>query len=508
MARLPQPAKKSYFFEKGYLDLWNTVKGAWTRNLDSVSVYKDNITAAPGSGGKIKVVGQIVINVMAMVAVLVFGSLLTVGLSLLNVAVLLLFMLFVYIGFTLAWAADRVYLLRKRIFTACHECKERMLIPTYLCPKCGVEHTSLTSGVYGILRRTCTGIGGAGCGQVLPTTFFTVVDGKRRRDHAAICANPDCKAPLTDRESVPICIPIVGGRSVGKTAFITAFSHDFISKVAPAKGWGISPYNSAKQQIYNRILSDYSTGDTTLTERQTDITKASSVSFSFFVNGPEFEPDRLVHVYDIAGEVFTDNIENEMQRQYEFCHGIVLVIDPFAIPDVRARLESQLTPEDVAGIGTAEIGTIIDAFLNKLREVTGLRDNEMSATPLAVVISKIDSAGLFMEFSPGKIKAMMAQDPERYNNQTDIQDYLCRKFLKDNGMGALVNSVNLRFRNNRFFPCSAIGHTRNAGAYNPKGIMQPMEWIFRNADPVMAKLWTNTPFTQKPFARAMTEEEL
>ena len=42
MATTPQPAKKSYFFEKGYQDLGNTIKGAWSRNGDSITKYKDN----------------------------------------------------------------------------------------------------------------------------------------------------------------------------------------------------------------------------------------------------------------------------------------------------------------------------------------------------------------------------------------------------------------------------------------------------------------------------------
>ena len=72
-----------------------------------------------------------------------------------------------------------------------------------------------------------------------------------------------------------------------------------------------------------------------------------------------------------------------MQRQYGYRQGIVLVIDPFSIPEVRFQFEELLEPEDIAGIGRADINGIINAFLTKLREVTGLSDNKMSAVPLA-----------------------------------------------------------------------------------------------------------------------------
>ena len=492
MATVPQPAKKSYFFDKGYTDLLNTIKGAWSRNSSSIGVYKENIANSSAAGdGKAAFFLKLILNGFAMISVIIFGSLITAVVSLVNIAILLIFMFVIYIGFSIIWLTDRIYLMRKKIFTACHECKEKSLIPTYICPKCGAHHTNLTPGVYGILKRTCTGEDpNYFCGEVLPTTFFN-----GRRNLEAIC--PHCSTPLSDRESVPICIPIVGGRSVGKTAFITAFSKEFIDNVAPAHSWDIEFYNEKKEEIFREIEMDYLKGSTRMTDRPQDINKASSVSFSFFVKGREFKPERLVHVYDIAGEVFTDNTENEIQKQYEYCQGIVLIIDPFAIPSVRNRLEDQLTPEDIAGIGKADINGIVDAFLNKLREVTGLSDRKMSSVPLAVLISKIDSANLEDELGDPAIKRKMAENPELFNDYYNIQDYICREFLRNNGMGSFLNNVELKFSNNRFFSCSAIGHTRDAGQYAPEGVLAPMQWLFNNADGVMAKTWTDISFPKK-----------
>lgn len=490
MASTPQPAKKSYFFGKGYADVRNTIKGAWQRNFDSIIKFKKNISDAQYNG-KAGFLFLAIMNVLAMVAVIVFGSIITAAVSIINIAVVLIIMVAVYIGFSIIWLADRIYLMRKRIFTACHECKEKSLIPTYICPKCGAKHTNLTPGVYGILHRTCVGADpNSYCGEVLPTTFFN-----GRRNLEAIC--PHCSTPLSDREAVPICIPIVGGRSVGKTAFITAFSKEFIDGVAPSKSWETEFYNDEKAKIYRKIEKDYDSGSTRMTDRPQDINKASSVSFSFFVKGEPFSPERLIHVYDIAGEVFTHNSENEMQKQYEYCQGIVLMIDPFAIPSVRYRCEAQLTPGDIAGIGKADINGIVDSFLNKLREVTGLSDKKMSSVPLAVVIGKIDSAGLISEVGDDAVRAKMASEPEKFKDYYDTQDYLCRKFLRDNGMESFLNSIDLKFKDNRFFSCSAIGHTKDQGRYNPQGVLAPMQWLFGRADSKMAKSWNDIKFNKK-----------
>lgn len=424
---------------------------------------------------------------MAIISVVVFGSAITAVITLINVVVLLTFMVIIYLGFTIIWVVDRLYLERKKIFTACHECKAKSLIPTYICPKCGAKHTNLTPGVYGILKRRCN------CGEKLPTVFFN-----DRKNLEAEC--PNCGHKLTDRESRPICIPIVGGRSVGKTAFITAFSKEFIESIAPQKGFDIEFYDDKKEEIYKQITQDYITGSTRMTARPQDVNAASSVSFSFFVKHPDFSPERLVHIYDIAGEVFTDNNENEVQKQYEYCHGIVFIIDPFSIPSVRFKYEGLLEPEDVAGIGRADINEVIDSFLNKLREVTGLSDNKMATVPLAVVINKTDSADLEQNIGAMAVNKLMKSDPERFTDFFDTQDYLCRKFLKENNMESFLSNIAIHFKNNRFFACSAIGHTRDKGQYNPKGVLPPMEWLFRNADSKMGQLWQDNTFSKKTMS--------
>ena len=149
-----QPAKKSYFFEKGYIDLGNTIKGAWSRNSDSIKKYISNLQDL-GDKSLIPRIFLAVINIIAVLAVIIFGSLITAVITAVNIVILLAFMAIVYIGFSIIWGIDRLYLVRNKIFTACHECKEKSLIPTYICPNCGAKHTNLTPGVYGILHRTC-----------------------------------------------------------------------------------------------------------------------------------------------------------------------------------------------------------------------------------------------------------------------------------------------------------------------------------------------------------------
>lgn len=120
MATTPQPAKKSYFFDKGYKDLGNTIKGAWARNSDSIKKYGYNLKNL-GDKSLVPKIFLTIVNVLAMVAVIIFGSAITAVITIINIVVLLFFMAIVYLGFTVIWLVDRLYLTRKKIFTACHE---------------------------------------------------------------------------------------------------------------------------------------------------------------------------------------------------------------------------------------------------------------------------------------------------------------------------------------------------------------------------------------------------
>ena len=121
----------------------------------------------------------------------------------------------------------------------------------------------------------------------------------------------------------------------------------------------------------------------------------------------------------------------------------------------------------------------------------------MSSVPLAVVISKIDSAELDTEIGNSAVKIKMSLFPDKFTDYYDTQDYLCRNFLKENGMESFLNNINLKFKDNRFFSCSAIGHTRDKGRYNPQGVLPPMQWLFGKADPKMFQTWDDVKFSKK-----------
>jgi hypothetical protein len=195
-----QPAKVSYFFDKGYRDLLNTIKEAWARNLVSAKgrlklAKEKGFASVPGA-----------MNLMAAISIFVFGSLITSATTVAHIGVLVFFFACIYIGFGLLWLIDRIYIMANKIRNACpnSDCQASFLIPVYECPNCNRKHTKLVPSKYGILKRTCL------CGEKLPTTFLN-----GRSKFKAYC--PVCDQELSgDTASRQYAIPVIGGPSVGK----------------------------------------------------------------------------------------------------------------------------------------------------------------------------------------------------------------------------------------------------------------------------------------------------
>ncbi len=75
-----QPAIKSYFFEKGYTDLWNTINSSWKYNLASAKSYFEKTN---NNNWFYKI-----LFFMAGLSVVIFGTAFFLCISVLHIAIL------------------------------------------------------------------------------------------------------------------------------------------------------------------------------------------------------------------------------------------------------------------------------------------------------------------------------------------------------------------------------------------------------------------------------------
>lgn len=482
------PAVKPYFMNSGFEQLRDVIRDSFENCFLAASQRANAFKHMPPAGSVIKkalVAIRAIFDTAAAAAILVFGMAVCI--------VFCLVMSVVYLvaigGFSVARVAvaarEGSYRRSHHLEFVCDSCKNEFSYPGYVCPSCGAIHGSLYPNTLGILTHRCT------CGQRLPSTFSSKVrleDGTevRRRDLEQACPNRDCHQHAAAGEYAHDAISIVGGRSAGKTCFIAAVSHQLVEEVLPANGYAVdkSMWSDSSKQVYQELQRGYIAGDIELTtEGGGDANTPSAFAFSFGISGNGMNPDRQVHLYDIAGETFMRGEERESQSQYGYDKGYVLMVDPFSLEYVQDELGDQLHDQErTSNVDPAEALT---ALIHKAQHAQGLEDSDQLGTPLAVVLGKADEVRLEDRFGEDAQLAYIASHPDVA--ATDAEDALVRQFFKSNGMGKLVVMADTYFANNRFFVVSALGHARGRGAFQPRGALEPIRWIAELTDADFAR---------------------
>lgn len=483
-ALLPEePSGKNYFLEKGFSDLGGTIRESFEANGKTARKSFGSIAGSKYSGAGKAAMG--VLYFFAGIAVVLFGTLLTLLISIVHSIIVFIIMLFVYVGLGLSKLIDGIYRHTLGLSVVCDRCKIKTELPGYHCPVCGKTHYRLKPNVYGICTHKCE------CGQKLPAAFFVRTKNKvtgdlyRRKKLDAVCGNPNCETRVYPDDSRPVTITIAGSPSVGKTAYLTAVAYELIEGVLPKAGCTISHYTSEKETMYLAAAKDYQGGETAKTIESADRDKPSAFSLSFFVEHPRLKPKRLVHMFDIAGETFIRNAEHERQLQYGYA-GVILIVDPMAIPEIRDRFEDELDEIDALSIGGEDTNKVLSAFVAKVQNAGIIATGKQINVPVAIVINKIDQPGVKDAFSEDAVTTYKSTHADCREDQ--LMDHMCRDFLKENRLGNFVTTVDVNFKTVRYFACSAIGHPRGQGTYEPKGVVEPIEWITSLTDKPLARL--------------------
>lgn len=196
------PAILNYFFGKGREDLRSTITESWESNGKLITDYYEKTDSEDEISGK-------VINWSIAVSIAIFGSAFIVVAASLHAIVFGFCLIVFYLGFSILWLIERVYLAVQSFFLACPYCHKKSLIPEYFCDSCNATHAQLFPNAYGIFYHRCL------CGKSLPATFFL-----NRGRLESRC--PSCHEGLEREyvESKRIFVPVMGGPSAGKSAFL------------------------------------------------------------------------------------------------------------------------------------------------------------------------------------------------------------------------------------------------------------------------------------------------
>ncbi|GAA2136482.1 hypothetical protein GCM10009760_16040 [Kitasatospora kazusensis] len=444
------PAHRNYFFGPGSRDLRQLTTLARRSYLRTVGDAFREVTTgqftAPAQNRALTVpYGLTLYPGLALGAVLAVPPVLV--LAALHVLVLGLLAAGARITAATLRAVDRALLRLKRLRTGmiCPHCYERVRYPAYDCPSatCRRRHADIRPGRYGILRRRCA------CGQHMPTLLMLM---RRQERLQAYCTHAHCGKPMnTDAGHMPeVVLPLIGGRAAGKTQLMAAML--LALENAAANGGPAVRLADEDSTAGYRVLREVlrMRGHTLGTQ------KALPRAHSFTLGSGRAE--RLVHLFDTAGERFVDRDETDALRYARAARTFVFVLDPMAVDDFWTRLE----PAPGALLDRTLASTVHpeEVFGRSVQAVAAM-GAPVRQSRLAVAISKTD------------LLAGHGLSPEPPDDSDAARAWILDRL----GLHSLVQAMELDFQEVRYFCTAAVA---DESAQVDPSISRLVGWCLRS----------------------------
>ncbi len=352
--------------------------------------------------------------------------------------------LIVCLPYTALWLLMRgMSLLIYRIyglFNLCRVCHQKIFLPAYVCPRCGVEHSRLVpSARFGLFFRRCE------CGHLLPVLRLL-----GRSKLRALC--PNCKLPLDDSTFAPISIVLVGGPSVGKSQLVMDTVVALRDRLSSELGLALSIPADDLPKV-NELVRDYKKG---IVPSITPDTAIEAICLE--MKGPRMMFPRRLYLYDPPGESFREVAKIVRHRYYEHMRGVIFVIDPSTIPDVMDAYADAGVTFSISQVGAQSAEESLNRWLIGMEQE--YRDIVSNAV-CAAVISKADEPSL------GRVAGLAAGDG----------DEQCRTFLARFGSGNLLSLLESNFRKVRCFAVGSVGSGGDGKAFSPVGLDEMLKWM-------------------------------
>ncbi|MFC9897647.1 hypothetical protein ACFVMC_28490 [Nocardia sp. NPDC127579] len=257
-------------------------------------------------------------------------------------------------------------------------CYRAIALPAYDCAGCQQVHRRLLPNRFGLLRHDCR------CGTSLTTT---VLFGRHRGAAAAVCPHCDRRLPRRIGRVPIVAIPVVGGTAAGKSTLI-CLSVDSLRHTLDSAGARMTFGEQAQQSAFEAARAALRDGGSVLktVQRMPD-----GLMVDIDSGG---RSDRILYVFDPAGESYVDAAGVEAQGYLEHAEGLLIVVDPLALDGV-ARVLTPMEREQISHAvggpqGMPEVG-LPDVIVGRLLDALRSRSRLPRLRRIAVVVSKADA---------------------------------------------------------------------------------------------------------------------
>ena len=473
-------ARPGYFFGPCYADIGFFLS----------YVLKLNFSYSPNFGARgSEWYTELLFNIyefVKMLVVFIFGTITTLALSLIVIVLFAAFLVILYPIIGIRLFLDRLHRLVFRVYFLCHRCHKTFPLPIYLCPECGMRHRNLRPGKYGIFRRRCL------CGTRLPLTGGAKgrrLNGQKfkLKDMETCCPDPLCNASHNAGFARPLSVALLGGASSGKTTFKIAFLCDFLDDEMLNAGIDYDFPDNNLENEYNQYKASYKGLPIPPTARGADVDIST---FNIYLRHKKMGVDRLLYIYDMAGEVFESGDPKEGWDLFSCSDGAVFLLDPYTLRNVKEENRNDIQNANM-GFSQMHMNDLVQALIDTMERVDRKRKGGKFTVPVALAINKVDTPLLKQQIGEPAIRYLMTTYPQVFSERYATMDYVCRSFLASREGEAFIANLDTRFETVRFFSCSSMGFVPKgvAGRFHPIDVIPIMQWITLRADKQFRQIW-------------------
>ncbi|MGD6831896.1 TRAFAC clade GTPase domain-containing protein [Sutcliffiella halmapala] len=448
-----QPAYQIYWMKKAFHDIRSVYRHTVEANTFSMKKFIQRSNRLKSIYGfSLGLIPYVTMRISAYTALLI-GYLFLVCCSILHFLVCGVISLGTYLYLGVFYILDQFRLKSKKIETVCPSCYHKSELPDYVCYGCGVSHTNLRPGLFGVRKRKCQ------CGQVLPATYYT-----QRQQLEAKCKG--CQKTLRVKEATPFCVSVIGSPSSGKTTFVTSMIRNLQEGVAAESGFEADFLYEEEKLKHEQHVVGMRQGSFPM-----KTINNKPLAMNIKLSSKKWRNDKLLYIYDPAGEAYNNTKELALHHYYSYLNGLVLIIDPFAMPDLAEAYKEQLTDDPaIANRARDLLDDTFDKLMVHLSKNMGIKETKKLNIPIAIVINKVDAYGLDEMISSREVSAASAEPGTNTVNES------CKSFLSSMGYQFFVKQVESKFSNHQYFYSTSLSQATSKNKHNSA---DPIIWLLK-----------------------------
>jgi len=278
-------------------------------------------------------------------------------------------------------------------------------------------------------------------------------------------------------------IALLGAKAVGKSNYIGVLIEEVRNKMSMAFNCSLSlAFTRESQDAYDQYYYRPLYQDSHTVQATDAGVQIPPLIFPLsFMNAQyQITQKAALTFYDTAGENLNDTNSMHIFNGYiANAHGIILLLDPLQVPEIRDRLSAKGftdLPEQ-----NTETARVLDAVIKVISSVKNIQ-NQIDI-PLALVFTKID---VLEQYDILPVDSCFRKESEHLSHgkfvMTDFENsHIQMEALIDNWVqGALMSYIRF-FKNYAFFGVSALGAspigTLLGGKVNPRRVLDPLLWL-------------------------------